>query len=228
MKRKSMMVALVATICVASWSWASEAVRFEVAQPLPSSLSQDCLEVGHVSYIQNVGMTRSGELIALTCAHSAVGRFVNDSPSGSVRPDMDDQNAAALAGLTIKVSDISYEKLAPIPAEILKTGALWIRPGTRADRFIDTLDVALDATAYGRMIPRLDSLATQSRQKRTTLDPLIACVLDCILDNAAREKLPIRFVRLRLIGAPPLRSFSKTYPVASPRAREYCEYAAPQ
>lgn len=222
-------LALAVTTCVTSASWASEAVRFEVAQPLPSSLSQDCLEVGHVSYIRNVGMTRSGELIALTCAHSAIGRFVGDMASGTVQPDMmENQNAAALAGLTIKVPDIPYEKLSPVPAEILKAGAPWIRSGTRADRFIDTLDVALDATAYGRMIPRLDSLATHYRQKRTTPDPLIACIVDCILDNAAREKIPIRCVRLRLVGAPTLRGFSRTYRVASPRASEYCEYAAPQ
>lgn len=222
-------LAFLVTICVASSSWASESVRFEVAQPLPSTLSQDCLEVGHVSLVRNVGMRRSGELIALTCAYSAVGRFTGDALSGSVPPDMmENQNAAALAGFTVKVRDVPYEKQTPIPAAILKAGAPWIRSGIRPIRFVDTLDVELDATAYARTIPHLDSLAMRLRWKRTTHDALLACVVGCILDNAAREVFPIRFVRLRLIGAPTLRGFSRTYPVARPRAREYCDYAAPE
>jgi hypothetical protein len=228
MKTRAVLTLVVMT-CMASWSWASEAVRFEVAQPLPSALSQDCLEIGHVSYVRNVGMWRTGELVELTCAYSAVGRFAGDEPSGSVRPAMtENQNAAALAGLTVRVPHIPYEKLTAIPAAILREGAPWIRPGTRAVRFVDTLDVELDMTTYARTFPSLDSLATLYRQKRTTPDALTACVVDCILDNAAREAIPIRFVRLRLVGAPTLRGFSKTYPVTTPRLREFCEYESPR
>lgn len=221
-------LAVVGTVALCSLTppaLGTEQARFEVAQPLPSGRSQDCLEVGRVSYLINVGSARAGQLVALTCAYGPVGVF-RGWPGGTNPPELaENPNAASHAGLAIKVRDIPFEDQKVIPATLLKSGAPWIRPASNATRYVDTLEVELDATTYASSVSRADSTMARYGFRRSRPDPLIACTVDCILDNAARETFPVRFVRLTIIGAPSLRTFSRTYPVAAPRYREYCEYA---
>jgi len=188
---------------------ATEAAYYEVAQPMFDEGS-GCVQIRHVTYQLWVGSAFPGREIDLTCSFGPV--VVNPGLRVITRENVADHNIARAMGISVSAETRDFDtwKRSTDPA----------RPG----RYVDTLAVELDVRLAERQMLRKafrDSLLVEP----WVLNQAIEATLACVLENTGRSEIPIRRLRVRVIGSAAFRRLSGVFQIPARIERTFCEMA---
>jgi len=206
--RRAVAIGIALGVCLAARAApATEAAYYEVAQPMFDEGS-GCVRVQHVTYQLWVGSSFPGREIDLTCAFGPV--VVNPGLRVITRENVADHNIARAMGISVstETKDFDTWKHSSDPAH----------PGT----YVDTLAVQLDVRlAEAQMLRKSfrDSLLVEP----WVLDKTVEASMACLLENGGRSEIPIRRLRIRVIGAPRFRKLSGVFRIPARIERTFCE-----
>jgi hypothetical protein len=197
MRRIGPVAVLVSLAVLTSPATAAFDCYVRVAQPHDQPEAGD-IGLMYVTYELMLGSAWPGVEIRYTCAPGPVAIDHGRGYSG-----VENRNGANLLGFKVTVEDRSWGHSA----------SRW--SGPPGGEFIDTLMVTLDLRAAAAKLAREIGREPKSSSDvyQDNFDRMVACTVDCILDNATRSKPPIHHISLSVLGPGKYRSIAKVYAI---------------
>ncbi len=194
------LMALLLPITVAS---AAHECVVRIAQPHDETDGGgvDGITLMYITYELMLGSSVPGIEIRYTCAPGPVAVDHGNGYSG-----VKNRNAANLLGFEVSTADWSDSRT-------------WKGPPRTA--FVDTMEVTLDVREAERRFAarHAEDIAELVGRYREGFDRTVELTVECILDNAARSRPPIRYVKLHVLGPKRYRTHSSVYPVKPSASR---------
>ena len=207
-RRRAAAIGIALSVCLGAPAVrATEPAFYEIAQPM-LDVGSNCIHVLHVAYQLWVGSGFPGREIEYISAFGPV--VVNPGLREINRENVEDHNIARALGIRVNVETKDFDtwKQSTDPA----------RPGP----YVDTLAVELDLRLADAQMLRQsfrDSLSVEPRILTKAVEATVAC----ILENAGRSEVPIRRLRIRVIGTPRFQKYSGVFRIPARIGRTFCD-----